>query len=351
MLPERIYPTIIEWQGRAGILPLSLSIDSPFEIPDEILELLVPLSGRCRALDLTSFDSPIFHQLVANPEANWGFLETLCLSFGSADELSLSALGASAQRLRSVTLKGLGPPWRKQILRLPLRQLKELSIQFGLFARDALSILAECHSLETCEMWLREVNHPGPSPIPAHNFITLPSLASFSISAAHRVDLSSLLNHLILPALKKLAIGVSLPRLRSAMVAFPVEDFLSFLQRSQPMLQELRLLSGSFRTADFVECMRKIRTLRVLEVVQNSGIYFEDTALMEFAKGIGFLPNLAHLKVTGGDKFRDSLIQFIKARWSAHKSSTLQSVRVSGNSEFGSLAALKKGGFDLELDL
>jgi len=332
VLPERIHATIVEWVGRAGALPLSLSIDSPFDIPEEVLEVLVPLSSRIKSLDLTSFDSPVFQQLLESAEADWSILETLSINVG---KVSLSKLAASARQLRSVDLRGYaGSP--KQILLLPLHQLKELTIHSSLLAREALPILAQCYSLETCEIQIGVPLHPAPSPIPvSSSFIKLPRLTSFTISVESRVDLSSILNHLDLPALTKLTMGVVLPRYASSTRAmmFPAVDFVSFLERSNPKLEELRLLSGSFRPGEFIECMNIIPTLRVLEVIQSSDIYVDDTVLTELAEGRPLLlPNLARLKMTGGNRVIESLIEFIHARWSADEPSILESVSLEDTS-------------------
>ncbi|KAF9524826.1 hypothetical protein CPB83DRAFT_860538, partial [Crepidotus variabilis] len=192
------------WLSRSGTCPLSLSIAIDFnqQAQQEILDVLCRYSTRWKHI---RFD---FRDLLCPPmydlDVAFGEVPSLETFEFHARDISdtnitpITSLLESAPQLKEVTwVDDLADT--ETLLQLPLSQLTRLSLSMENGTLDYLQLLNQCSNLEHIRITrpvANSLNQPSPPPV------YLSKLTSLNIS----YDLTGILDHLILPALRSVRI-------------------------------------------------------------------------------------------------------------------------------------------------
>ncbi|KAK7006028.1 hypothetical protein R3P38DRAFT_1727405 [Favolaschia claudopus] len=158
------------WLGRTGNCPLSISVERDFhmnhlDLPEDLLELLIPYASRWQHLSLVLPPSG-FERLSRLSENDVPLLMSLSMSSAPIMDPAYTWTPAGilfAPNLSSFEFAGSGiiPS------ALPLRwnTLTELSLRVsswnlnsGLTCEMALDILARCHALRSCQLLIQEIS-------------------------------------------------------------------------------------------------------------------------------------------------------------------------------------------------
>lgn len=247
-------PATILWLSRSADRPLSLSIAIDFgEKPQqEILDAICRHSARWKQV---RFD---FRHLYCPP------MYTLNLAEGGVPTLStfefhardvsntnispITCLLSNAPQLREVTwVDDLADT--DTLLELPLPRLRRLSLAMEHGSLDYLEVLDQCANLEHIR-----ITRPCHDALPARPPLLLSKLTSLNIS----YDLTEILDHLVLPALKHVRIHAELDKHSHWLTPqlWDSASFVALLDRSGCPIETL-WVNAPMVEDTLVNCLRK----------------------------------------------------------------------------------------------
>lgn len=288
---QRKRDLISMWLGRSGACPLSVSLvwfagDSEEEIKlcGTLLEVLVPLCGRWKALD---FQVPLkmFKPFIGLTVDDVPYLESMSLMDNrtplDADAVdrwpeSLIFAEGAATRLKNFTLTFFSGGIR--LPTIPWHQLTVLYLESNIafFFRDAremLTTLGACTSLTSCTLKF-PLSHTAS--LPAYSFldlpITLPQLQVLCVDGDQHLHntfhMCNTLVNICAPRLRRLEILGRSGRPEGNIAPEPLCAIKTLLQRSKCPLEKLNVESMTMVPDEFIACLRLVPTLVEL-IVHN----------------------------------------------------------------------------------
>ncbi|KAK7018871.1 hypothetical protein R3P38DRAFT_3319734 [Favolaschia claudopus] len=265
------------WLGRTGICPLSISVEREFhlnhlDLPEDLLELLIPYASRWQHLSLVLPPSG-FERLSRLSENDVPLLMSLSMSSAPIMDPAYTWTPAGivfAPNLSSFEFAGSGiiPS------ALPLRwnTLTELSLRVsswnwnsGLTCETALDILARCHALRSCKLLIQEISES--QVLPTNPIVPCSFLRAFELQC-YKTPLRTaeyLLNHFSHLALEEFSLSAALgdredpdniqgitsalgrcPQLRSIVIQtdiFSKSSFMDFSRCLPSTVQRLKMVA------------------------------------------------------------------------------------------------------------
>lgn len=291
---------IVTWLSRSGVLPLSISLSTPFGLgPPEntvanstvelYLDSIFPFLNRCRTLDLRCSNTIWVPFLQKCREVEFPFLQYLCIDGGhnfgvegANDELKDAGF-LEAPELRSVWLILYGS--RVVQLPLPWGKLTEFNMcnlssvwepRKALTIPDALALLSWCPNLTFCSLPLSDVgtSYNLSSRESASMMARLQGLRGLTIQCD--VNPRTFFAQLDIPSLCYFLYHQELPRSaelqldgfdRSLHVALT-----PFIQRVVQPVEELQLFATYLTVRDIIACLELFPGLRRLSLLGSMAL-------------------------------------------------------------------------------
>ena len=255
------------WMQRSGDRPLSLSLSVDFnERPCQgILNLACRHASRWKhvRLEFRNLSCPLIYDL-ANAMENVPLLTTFefhARDVSTSNITPITRLLAGAPRLKELTwVDDLADT--ETLLALPLPRLARLSLSMNYGRLNYLELLDRCLNLEDIR-----IARPYPEFLPSQPPILLPKLTSLNLTH----DLTGLLNHLVLPALKRVRVHLDADtpdqsnsrysRLAQThshaghQKSWDPKDLIELIERSACQVEVL-WINTPMKDSDFVACLK-----------------------------------------------------------------------------------------------
>ncbi|KII88758.1 hypothetical protein PLICRDRAFT_92459 [Plicaturopsis crispa FD-325 SS-3] len=352
---QRQYAAAEVWLRRAGQLPLALECLKVPSVPD-IVPLIADYASRWRHLDL--------------------LFETIPRSLAEAGSAGFPGLRSLSLTLRSDSVASgkcdvfrLSPELRQVYyynecsndlrLDIPWGQLTHLSLCYQA-EYHCISILSQTPNLVECDFQHMVDWEPAWEVYkePLH----MQHLKCLRMSCEGE---NLLFQETTMPALQELFVCST----NAAQIDIPHGSFLSFLERSRCSMTRLTLDLMYIPEGEFVECLRHLPSLRILEITENVDpddgfAMFRNLAISSLDRNQSSsagpcLPELRVLKLHDLWVDTEALARMLRSRWRPHDQSALadlehaqfdrEYVRAMPESDLAPLRQLKREGFNIDL--
>jgi hypothetical protein len=348
-----------EWLQRSGQCSLSIYITCPsIRVHNDlnlakttsfwqIIHLISSSSERWRNLDVDFSDPTLFERLCSILSKNHlPLLTSLSIKLGRSDLDHYIQPVRNAPQLRYVRLRGAAS---LKSLILPIHQLTRVWLAYTPLD-ECLVLLRDNPQLSNCIFDCIERGNTHDLP-----HVSVNQLESLDIYLGDRRAAWELFDCLTIPSMRELTIHTYVLPLRPA-------SFISFVQRSECVLQRLSLSSTTMSERDFVDCMQVIPSLVELDLqymIVTGGDGTDGTSRVLNADLSGcLLPNLRKVRYTTQFIYLPGWLDMMSSRWrlddeaaprptkTTLRASRLQSVVLSSNTrdipDAGTLAGFSK---------
>lgn len=365
---------IAQWLERSGSLPLALSLYQTNEAEGnciaagDVLEIFKQYIHRWQDIRL-DLASPRCHNQSGPHKRKAPLLEKFHMRSQRLDEFSkqdLFGIFEELPRLSTLSVSSIAPLnyGADKNRTIPWNQLTHVSIDFDMSIDTVLLLLRECHNIKKCNFGVKfepDLLFPG--------MVVQSSLQSLQLMTEPR-DLSIFLRNITFPALTDIAIyGKGGP---AELLAWPQEEFSTFLGRSEARLLSLGLHNTCIQSTHFIDLLQNPSMQTLVELIIDDHTDWIFTPCLSFStmdmltfnehKPRGLLPALQCLKIRGlGCSWSvDSraLADMAESRWRKYEGSAavrLRSLHVEisfsqPSTDYSRLKQLQREGLDLEID-